>query len=222
MQKILFVLFVAYSNCLRIRKPTTEIDCGQSHEHTPIKIIKVSKNPVKHQQPERERTERERTERERTERERAERERTERERAERERAERERTERAERTEREGVSSIATFYFRTGPNVDGCPAVQSFDDGASYGPCRNEAGTIGVKYTSASKYWAAIANAGSRCGDTITVTYMGNSLDLTVMDECIACHQDNHVDMSLDALIELTGSKESACAIGKPLPQITWK
>jgi hypothetical protein len=42
-----------------------------------------------------------------------------------------------------------------------------------------------------------------------------------MDECPACKEYNHVDMSLDALIELTGSKENACAINRGLPMITW-
>ena len=120
----------------------------------------------------------------------------------------------------GVTSKATFYFRVGENVQGCPDVQTFNDGNRYGPC-SENGEKGVKYTENSKYWVAIANAGSRCGDTITVNYGGNSLQLKVMDECPACAIDNHVDMSLEALIELTGSKENACAINTVLPMITW-
>ncbi len=116
---------------------------------------------------------------------------------------------------------ATFYFRVGPDVEGCPNVQTFNDGNSYGPCRSEDGSQGVKYTENSKYWAAISNAASRCGDTITVTYNGNSIKLKIMDECPACKEYNHVDMSLDALIELTGSKENACAINRGLPMITW-
>ena len=119
-----------------------------------------------------------------------------------------------------VTSKATFYFRVGENVQGCPDVQSFNDGNRYGPC-SEGGEKGVKYTENSKYWVAIANAGSRCRDTITVNYGGNSLQLKVMDECPACAIDNHVDMSLEALIELTGSKENACAINTVLPMITW-
>jgi hypothetical protein len=121
----------------------------------------------------------------------------------------------------GITTKATFYFRVGPDVEGCPNVQTFNDGNSYGPCRSEDGSQGVKYTENSKYWAAISNAASRCGDTITVTYNGNSIKLKIMDECPACKEDNHVDMSLDALIELTGSKENACAINKGLPMITW-
>ncbi len=120
----------------------------------------------------------------------------------------------------GVTSKATFYFRVGENVQGCPDVQTFNDGNRYGPC-SENGEQGVKYTGNSKYWVAIANAGSRCGDTITVNYGGNSLQLKVMDECPACAIDNHVDMSLEALIELTGSKDNACAINTVLPMITW-
>ena len=120
-----------------------------------------------------------------------------------------------------TTSKATFYFRVGGDVEGCPSVQTFNDGNSYGPCKSDDGSQGVKYTSESKYWAAIANAGSRCGDYITVSYNGNSLKLRVMDECPACASDNHVDMSLDALIELTGSKESACAINTVQPMITW-
>jgi hypothetical protein len=117
-----------------------------------------------------------------------------------------------------TTSKATFYFRVGPDVEGCPAVQSFNDGMSYGPCN---GNQGVKYTSESKYWAAIKNASGRCGETITVNYNGKSMNLKVMDECPGCAVDNHVDMGLDALIELTGSKEAACAIGTTQPIITW-
>jgi hypothetical protein len=117
-----------------------------------------------------------------------------------------------------TTSKATFYFRVGPDVEGCPAVQTFNDGMSYGPCN---GNQGVKYTSESKYWAAIKNASGRCGETITVNYNGKSMNLKVMDECPGCGEDNHVDMGLDALIELTGSKESACAIGTTQPIITW-
>jgi hypothetical protein len=42
-----------------------------------------------------------------------------------------------------------------------------------------------------------------------------------MDECPGCGSDNHLDMSLDALIELTGSVESACAINTVQPKLTW-
>lgn len=113
-----------------------------------------------------------------------------------------------------TSSVATFYFRVGPDQVGCPAVQTFNDGRAYGPCN-------VKYGESSKYWAAIKNGGQHCGDEITVNYNGKSLVLTVMDECPACGSDNHVDMSLDALIELTGSVNAACAINTLQPQITW-
>lgn len=117
-----------------------------------------------------------------------------------------------------TTSKASFYFRVGPDVEGCPSVQTFNDGNSYGPCN---GGQGVKYTSESKYWVAIKNASSRCGQTITVNYNGKTMNLQVMDQCPGCEQDNHVDMSLDALIELTGSKEAACAINTVPPMITW-
>jgi hypothetical protein len=115
-------------------------------------------------------------------------------------------------------SKATFYFRIGNDIEGCPSVQTFNDGNLYGPCNNGGG---IKYTSQSKYWAAIGNAKNKCGQTITVKYNNNFLNLQIMDNCEACVEDNHVDMSLDALVELTGSKEIACSIGRPQPIITW-
>ena len=42
-----------------------------------------------------------------------------------------------------------------------------------------------------------------------------------MDECPSCHIYNHIDMSLEALIELTGSKDKACAINNDLPKVSW-
>jgi hypothetical protein len=118
-----------------------------------------------------------------------------------------------------TNTIATYYFRVGNDVDGCVPVQNFNDGNSYGPCNNYQG---VKYTSESKYWVAIANAQQHCGKDIEIVYNGNSMRFKVMDNCPACASDNHVDMSLDALIELTGSKENACAINKGLPNISWR
>lgn len=112
------------------------------------------------------------------------------------------------------SSKATFYFRVGDDQPGCPTVQTFNDGNKYGPCNQ-----GVQYNSNSKYWCAIKNAQSSCGKKIRVNYNNRSIELTIMDECPGC--DNNVDMSLDALIELTGSKEAACAINLPLPNIQW-
>lgn len=112
------------------------------------------------------------------------------------------------------TSKATFYFRVGDDQDGCPPVQTFNDGNKYGPCDQ-----GVQYNSNSKYWCAIKNAQSSCGKKIRVNYNNRSIELTIMDECPGC--DNNVDMSLDALIELTGSKEAACAINQPLPDIQW-
>jgi hypothetical protein len=113
------------------------------------------------------------------------------------------------------SSAATFYFRVGSDQPGCPNVQTFNDGNIYGPCN-------AKYTSSSKYWAAISGGGRHCGEEITVSYGDRNIVLTVMDECPACAVDNHVDMSLDALIELTGSVEAACSINRLPPQVTWK
>jgi len=119
-----------------------------------------------------------------------------------------------------TNSIATYYFRTSDkDVDGCAPVQNFNDGNSYGPCNNNQG---VKYTTDSKYWVAIANAKQYCGKNIEVEYNGKSMILQVMDSCPACSTDNHVDMGLEALIELTGSKENACAIHKGLPNIRWR
>jgi hypothetical protein len=120
-----------------------------------------------------------------------------------------------------VNTIATFYFRVGQDITGCPQVQTFNDNKSYGPC-NFNGSFGVKYTKKSKYWAAIKNAKSYCGKNIIVYYNNRNIILKIMDECPGCYKDNHVDMGLDALVELTGSKENACAIHKPLPRISWK
>ena len=87
-----------------------------------------------------------------------------------------------------------------------------NDNNTYGPC-------GAQYNSNSKYWCAIKNAKDYCGKSLTVYYKENSIDLIVMDECPSC--DNKVDISLEALIELTGSKEAACSINRPMPMITW-
>lgn len=113
------------------------------------------------------------------------------------------------------SSAATYYFRVGPDQPGCPAVQTFNDGNIYGPCN-------AKYGESSKYWVAIKNGGQHCGEQITVSYGDRDIVLTVMDECPACAVDNHVDMSLDALVELTGSVNAACAINTLQPQVTWR
>lgn len=120
-----------------------------------------------------------------------------------------------------TNTIATFYFRVGPDIIGCPQVQTFNDNNRYGPC-NFNGRYGVKYTKKSKYWAAIKNGNKFCGKNIIVYYNNNKIKLKIMDECPGCYKDNHVDMSLDALIKLTGSKENACAINRPPPRISWK
>ena len=117
------------------------------------------------------------------------------------------------------TSIATYYFRVGNDVPGCAPVQNFDDGNSYGPCN---GNQGVKYTSDSKYWVAINGAKEYCGKQIRVNYEGNSLDLTIMDECPGCGaDDSKIDVGIEALIELTKSKEVACSIGRLQPEVTW-
>jgi len=114
---------------------------------------------------------------------------------------------------------ASFYFRVGNDVSGCPSVQTFNDGNSYGPCNNG---DGVKYNgdSETKYWVAIKNAELHCGKTITINYQSNSIKLKVMDKCPSC-SDYDLDMSLDALIELTGSVETACSINTTPPMISW-
>lgn len=108
---------------------------------------------------------------------------------------------------------ATFYFRIQDDIEGCPNVQTFNDNNKYGPCE-------VKYNLDSKYWCAIKNSKDYCGKTINVYYKQNYINLTVMDECLSCN--NNIDMGLEALIELTGSKEKACAINEELPNISWK
>jgi hypothetical protein len=112
----------------------------------------------------------------------------------------------------------TFYFRTASVPTGCPDVQTFNDGYSYGPCN---GGQGAKYGQQSKYWAAIYDGASHCGQTITVKSGSRSIDLVVMDVCPGCQSDNHVDMGLEALIELGGSPEAACAINRPQMEISW-
>jgi hypothetical protein len=112
---------------------------------------------------------------------------------------------------------ATFYFRINDNVNGCPDVQTFNDGNNYGPCNNYRG---VQYNTDSKYWCAIKNSKDYCGKSIVVYYKENQINLKVMDECPSCN--NNIDMSLEALIELTGSKENACAINQQLPDVKWK
>lgn len=112
----------------------------------------------------------------------------------------------------GVSTTATYYFRIGSDVPGCLPVQDFT--GAFGSCGNQ-------YNSGSKYWAAIANGRAFCGRRINVFYGSRRVQLTVQDSCPGCAGDNHVDMGLEALIELTGSKEAACAINTGLPRVTW-
>jgi hypothetical protein len=121
-------------------------------------------------------------------------------------------------EKLNADTIATFYFRRFSDLLGCPPVQTFQDNNYYGPCN-------VSYTNSSTYWVAISGASTHCGKQIQATFSNTSFRktvvLTVADECIACANDNHLDMSLEALVELTGSVENACSIHKPLPRISW-
>ena len=114
--------------------------------------------------------------------------------------------------------IPTYYFRINDDIPGCTPVQNFDNGFAFGPCN---GGQGVFYNKNSKYWVAINDAKSHCGKQIKVNYKTNSLILTVMDKCPGCG-NSKIDMSLEALIELTGSIEIACSINRPQPQITWE
>jgi hypothetical protein len=117
-------------------------------------------------------------------------------------------------------SIPTFYFRVGDNLSGCPPVQTFVGVGAQGPCN---GGQGVLYNTNSKYWAAINGAVNHCGQQIRVYYNSNNIILTIMDQCPGCGSDNHrIDVGLEALVELTGSVENACAINKPLPEVTWE
>jgi hypothetical protein len=113
-------------------------------------------------------------------------------------------------------SSPTYYFRVGADQPGCAPVQNFDDGYAYGPCGQ-----GNKYGAHSKYWAANYNAKEHCGKPITLDYNGKKMVLTVADECPGCAADNHVDMGLEALIELTGSAEAACAINRLPVKVSW-
>lgn len=109
---------------------------------------------------------------------------------------------------------ATYFFRVGEDVAQCIPVQNFGDTATYGSC-------GTQYTPQSKYWVAIANGKNHCGKKILATHKDTSVVLTVMDTCNACEIDNHLDMGLEALIELTGSSATACAVNLPLPRVSW-
>jgi hypothetical protein len=117
---------------------------------------------------------------------------------------------------------ATYYFSDGPTHPGCAPVQTFHDGLRYGPCLGDDGESGVLYGPSSKYWAAVANGRDHCGKNIRMCYGSNCIKLVVKDSCIACESDGHVDFGLEALVELTGSDENACAINKLQPQVTWE
>jgi hypothetical protein len=113
-----------------------------------------------------------------------------------------------------TQTSATYYFRVGQDVAQCIPVQNFGDTPTYGSC-------GTQYSPQSKYWVAIANGKNHCGKKILATHKDTSVVLTVMDTCNACEVDNHLDMGLEALIELTGSSTTACAVNQPLPRVSW-
>lgn len=120
-----------------------------------------------------------------------------------------------------VPTSPTFYFRVNAMPAGqCPAVQTFNDGNFYGPCTNNL-VDGVQYNQKARYYVAINGAKQNCGRRILATYKNRYLNLIVMDECPGC-TDGHLDMGLEALIELTGSMENACAINQMPVQITWQ
>lgn len=78
------------------------------------------------------------------------------------------------------------------------------------------------FTANSKYWVAISGAAGHCGKKIIAKYGTRQVELTVMDECPGCAHDNHLDMSIEALVELTGSAENACAINRLPVDIQWQ
>jgi hypothetical protein len=115
---------------------------------------------------------------------------------------------------------ATYYFSDGSSHPGCAPVQTFNDGQRYGPCVGDDGQPGVLYGASSKYWAAVANGREHCGKNIRMCYGSSCIKLVVKDSCPGC-DDGHVDFGLEALVELTGSDEHACAINRLQPQVTW-
>ena len=125
---------------------------------------------------------------------------------------------------DGLWVPLTYYFRINDNVKGCPEVQTFNNNNNYGPCNN---TKGVIYgNKRSKYWTAIYNAKSHCGKELIAVYIDpltriqNSRTFQVMDECPGC-KSGGIDVSLEAIIELTKSKEAGCAINRLPPKISW-
>ena len=114
------------------------------------------------------------------------------------------------------SITPTFYFSNGNFYDGCPPVQTFQDGEKHGPCFG-----GQIYSSDSKYWIGTFDGEKHCGEYISMTYNNNSIILQIMDKCPGC-SNGQIDMSLEALIELTGSKENACAINRLPVDVNWE
>ena len=121
---------------------------------------------------------------------------------------------------QGGASTPTFYYRMMdplPN-DRCPNVQranvEFKD--AYTSCGKLLKDVG-------KYGVAIKDGGSHCGSKISVrSDSGKEIELTVVDTCPGCAGDNHLDMSLDALVELfDGDATKACGIDRTVPPVTW-
>ncbi|KAI8911139.1 hypothetical protein EDD86DRAFT_204487 [Gorgonomyces haynaldii] len=111
-----------------------------------------------------------------------------------------------------AATYGTYYFRVNAFDSRCVPVQStYESGVS---------ACGNQYGGGSAYWAAVTGGNQHCGQTATVTYQGRSIQVTILDECPGCG-DGHIDMSLDALVDLTGSYEAACAINRGLPQLEW-
>jgi len=120
-----------------------------------------------------------------------------------------------------ISSIATFYFRIKDDITGCAPVQTLNDSLFYGGCGEN--NKGIQYNGeAQRYTVAIAHGNIHCNKKIKAFFEDNEIILTVKDSCIACESDDHLDMSLEALVELTGSPTIACSIGRSLPRIQWK
>ncbi|KAI8908385.1 hypothetical protein EDD86DRAFT_207469 [Gorgonomyces haynaldii] len=107
----------------------------------------------------------------------------------------------------------TFYFNVGASGGSCPSSPNLSSGGVFSACGNQ-------YNSGSKYWAAIKGSYGHCGESLIMTYQGRSITLEVRDECPGCG-DGHVDMSLDALVELTGSYDAACAVNRMPVVVDW-
>lgn len=117
-------------------------------------------------------------------------------------------------------STPTFYYRISDKLpnERCPNVQRADV-----EFKNAYTSCGLLLSDVGKYGAAISGGSNHCGKKIQVkSDSGKTLTLTVVDTCPACDKDNHVDISLDALVELfDGDSTKACGIDRTVPQISW-